>query len=131
MIKILISDDIEIIMNTLKKIVENIDVAKEIKTAKTYDDIIYMLKHYKPDIIISDIIKNTEARIFKIAKEYNKNIDYSPKFILISGMDKNYIEYNIVKYELNNIIAYISKPFAEEEIKQVLNYYIYNIEKNN
>lgn len=121
--KILISDDIEIIRNTLKRIVENIDRIDEIKTAKTYDDIIYMMEQYKPDIIITDIIKNGEEKIFSIAKEY-KNNDYNPKFILVSGMDKRYIEFNIAKYKLNNIIAYITKPFKEENIKKILNDYI-------
>lgn len=121
--KILISDDIEIIRNTLKKIVENIDGIEEIKIAKTYDDIIYMMKQYKPDIIITDIIKYGEEKIFTIAKEYENN-DYNPKFILISGMDKEYVEFNIAKYKLNNIIAYITKPFKEENIKKTLNDYI-------
>jgi len=123
MLNVLISDDIEIIRNTLKRIVEKIDGIKEVKTAKNYDDINYMIKNYKPDIIITDIIKNGEANIFNIAKQYQDN-KYNSKFILISGMDRKYIEYNIAEYQLNNIIAFISKPFREEEVKKVLNEYI-------
>lgn len=123
--KVLISDDIEIIRNSLKKIVEKIDSIKEVKIAKNYDDITCMIKKYKPDIIITDIIKNGEANIFYIAKEY-KNNTYKPKFVLISGMDKKYIENKINEFELDNIIAYISKPFTEEGVKKVLIDYILN-----
>ena len=114
--RILISDDIEIIRNTLKKIVKNIDGIEIVGLAGTYDAEIDMINRFKPDIVITDIIKNKQENTFEIVKQYS-NKQYSPKFLFVSGLDKEYIKYEVIKNKLDNVAGYIHKPFSELEIE--------------
>lgn len=114
--KLLISDDIEIIRNTLVKIVKNINEIQIVGVAKNYEEELYMINRFKPDIVITDIIKNKQENTFEIVKQYS-NKQYSPKFLLVSGLDKDYIEYQVTKNKLDNVVGYIHKPFSELAIE--------------
>ena len=74
-----------------------------------------MIENLNPDIIVTDLVKNGMEKAFDIAKKYNDK-----RFILVTGMDKEYVNYKIVKYNLNNIIAYVQKPFSRDSLKEVI-----------
>lgn len=115
MVKILISEDIDIIRDLIEHIIMEIEGISIIGKSKSYEEDIQMIENLNPDIIVTDLVKNGVEKAFDIAKKYNDK-----RFILVTGMDKEYVNYKILKYNLNNIIACISKPFSRDNLKSII-----------
>lgn len=117
MIKILIADDVEIIRNNIAKIISNINIDEInlIGVAKNFEEEKYMIENLNPDVVITNVVKKERKSIFEIEKIYCNRKD-TPKFILVSGLDKEFIRYEVTKNKLDNIIGFIHKPFSEQSI---------------
>lgn len=119
MIKILISEDIDIIGKNIEKIVSSISKTEIIGITKTLEETEYVIEKLKPDVVITDIKKNKNREIFEIIDSY-KSKNKSLKFIFITGFNIEYINYKISKYKLDNIIGYVQKPFSDQATKRYI-----------
>ena len=57
MLKILISDDNEMIKNIIESAVYKMNIEKEIFTAKDFDEELQIIDEFKPHLVITDIAK--------------------------------------------------------------------------
>lgn len=120
MIKVIISDDIKIIRDSIETIVSKMKNIEIVGKTNNYEEEINLIKKYKPNVIITDIVKNREEKAFEIIKSFT-NSKWNPKFLLVTGMDKEDIKYQILKYKLNNNnIGYVQKPFSKEDIVKAI-----------
>ena len=123
MLKILISDDNEMIKNIIESAVDKMDLEKEIFTAKNFDEELQIIDEFKPHLVITDIAKENRYSKggFDIIQKYN-NTNKSPIFIIVSGYNMHYeIEQNNIK----NVWKCFQKPFRTEDLVKE----IYNIDK--
>ena len=114
-IKVLISEDIDIIRDIIEQVVKEITGLTVIGKSKSYEEDIDIIEKLSPDIIMTDLVKNETEKALDVAKKYNDK-----KFILITGMDKRYVSFKILKNNLNNIIACVSKPFSRDSLKSII-----------
>lgn len=120
MIKVIISDDIKIIRDSIEIIVSKMENIEIVGKTNNYKEEINLIKKYKPNVIITDTVKNREGKTFEIIKSFT-NSKWNPKFLLVTGMDKEDINYQILKYKLNNNnIGYVQKPFSKEDIVKAI-----------
>ena len=111
MIKILIADDMKIIRDCIKIIIEKNSDFEVIGCACNGLEAIEMCEKYKPDIILMDIMMpelNGIDAIIKIKKE-NKNV----KILVLSSVGD---EDNIIKSIKNGADGYVLKDIGVEEL---------------
>lgn len=120
MIRILISDDIKIIRDSLKEIIKKISKVELVGSVKSLEEELEMIEKFKPDLVLTDIVKDGKEKILKVVKEHSDKKS-NTKFIFITGMEKEYVRYQIAKNKLNNVIGIVHKPFIEQEIINIVN----------
>lgn len=109
-IKIIVADDnrsfCEIIVDYLKKY-EFIEV---LGVANNDEEEITMIERLKPEIVITDLVRNRRYTGLKIIKDY-QNKKVRPKFLIISADEKEY-----VKMQGIEIDEYVEKPCLDYSI---------------
>ena len=130
-IKLLIADDNIGFCDLLNKELEKEKDIQVVGIANTDEEEIRIIDELKPDIVVTDLMRNRKYSGLEIIREYSKKKN-SPYFLVISADEKRYV---IDENENLKICAYIQKkPFEfqfdkiTEEIKKTKNQI--NVENN-
>lgn len=124
-IKIIIADDNIGFCDLLKKFLEKNEDIEILGLAHTDDEEIKQIEELKPEIVITDLMRNHKYTGLHIIEEYMKR-DKHPEFLIISADKKeDTISTNI------KIGGYIEKPFFDYDsiiqelrrIKEEINIY--------
>lgn len=83
-IKVLIVDDSKIECEFLRKELEKHENIEILGIANTDEDEIKMIEELKPEIVITDLMRNGEYSGFNIIKDYAEK-EESPQFLIISA----------------------------------------------
>lgn len=119
-IKVLIVDDNKEIANFIKLKLERFELIDIVAVCFSSEDEKKLIDRLKPDIVITDIVRNGKESGFEIIKMYRRN-GKNPKFLVITSQDfkLEYIEltegfikktianYELVEKELRKIIEEI------------------------
>lgn len=123
-IKLVIADDNIGFCDLLNKELEKEDDIQVVGIANTDEEEIRIIDELKPDIVVTDLMRNRKYSGLEIIREYSKKKN-SPYFLVISADEKRYV---IDENENLKICAYIQKkPFEfqfdkiTEEIKKIRN----------
>ncbi|MDO5555580.1 MAG: response regulator [Clostridia bacterium] len=119
-IKILIADDNKAFCELLSKYLINFQNIEILGVANSDEDEISMIDNLKPEIVITDLMRNKKYSGLEIIKKY-KQKEKSPIFLIISACDSRTI---IDKNEELNIGGFINKPFLDyliivEELERI------------
>lgn len=109
-IKIIIADDNIHICNFVRKFLEKYEDIEILGIANTDEDEIKMIEELKPEIVITDLMRNHKYTGLDIIKDYQNKKD-APKFLVISADE----ERNVIRDGLK-VAGYIKKPFFNYEI---------------
>lgn len=109
-IKVIIADDNKPICEFIKKYLEQYEEIKILGVANTDEEEVEMIENLKPDIVITDLMRNHKYTGLEIIKEYYKKRN-SPEFLVISAE----LEQNVIKDGLE-VAGYIKKPFSDYKI---------------
>ncbi|HBC85030.1 MAG TPA: hypothetical protein DCZ30_06510 [Clostridiales bacterium] len=111
-IKIIIADDNKTICKFMSEYLEKYDDIKILGIANTDEEEIQMIEELKPEIVVTDLMRNHKYTGLDIIKEYSTRKD-SPKFLVISVDTRE----KIIRDGLE-VAGYIQKgiPFNYEEI---------------
>ena len=82
-IKIIIADDDIKICEEIKEKLKNYESIKVIGIANTDEEEIRMIEELKPDVVVTDLMRNHKFTGLDIIKDYSEK-DESPKFIIVS-----------------------------------------------
>lgn len=107
-IKVIIADDNEEICKMIKKELEQYDEIKVLSICYSDQDELKLIKELKPDVVITDIVRNGIKSGLEIIKKI-KNTEKSPRFLVISAADYS-VEY------INIIDGFIKKPIIDMEV---------------
>ena len=103
-IKIVIADDNTYFCKFLNDYLKKYEDIEILETANNDDDEIRMIEELKPDIVITDLMREDKYTGLDIIKRY-KDIKQSPQFLVISGDFKKDIIDNCMK-----VAGHIRKP---------------------
>lgn len=109
-IRIIIADDNVYWCELIKKFLENYKDIEILGIANTDEDEVKMIEELKPDIVLTDLMRNhryTGLEIIKDYKEKNKDV----AFLVISADEKADVINNGLEVD-----GYIKKPFMDYEI---------------
>lgn len=109
-IKIIIADDNIIICELIRKFLEKYEDIEILGIANTDEKEIKMIDELKPEIVITDLMRNHRYTGVDIIKNYQNRQD-SPEFLVISADE----ERNVIRDGLK-VAGYIKKPFWDYEI---------------
>lgn len=114
-IRIIVAEDNEVINNQIKNFLQQYEEIEIVGCCFTAEQELEMIDKLKPDIVITDLVKNGELSGMDIIRK-NKTEGGSPKFLVITGSDE--IDYSIVD-------GVIKKPFINmnliyKEIKKII-----------
>lgn len=109
-IKIIIADDNIHICKFIKEFLEKYEEIEILGIANTDEDEIRMIEEYKPDIVITDLMRYHKYTGLDIIKSYENKKD-APKFLVISADEERYVIEKGLK-----VAGYIKKPFYNYEI---------------
>ena len=113
--KILIADDNKTIAGMMKSFIEKNSKFKILKIATSSKEQLKMMKKYKPDVILTDIIRKGEnVSGLDIIMDYEGQ-NRNEKFILVTASDKREFFRNDEEMP-RNIIGYLRKPFEWNEL---------------
>ena len=108
-IKIIIADDDIKICEEIKDKLKNYESIGVIGIANTDEEEIRMIEELKPDVVVTDLMRNHKFTGLDIIKAYSEK-DESPKFIIVS-FSPDYGLWNIYK----NIADYVFKfPYIND-----------------
>lgn len=109
-IKIVIADDNKGVCDLLKNFLKNYKDIKILGIANTDEQEIEMIENLKPDIVITDLVRNHQYTGLDIIKEYYTKC-IGPEFLVISSdIKKEVINDNL------KVAGYIKKPFSDYEL---------------
>lgn len=106
-IKVLIADDNVAFCDNLKVFLEQYEEIQILGIANNDEDEIRMIEELKPEIVITDLLRNHKYTGLQIIKDYN-NKKNSPEFLIISADKKE----DVIDENLK-IGGYIKKPFFD------------------
>lgn len=109
-IKIIIADDNKVVCNFMEKYLKNYDDIEILGIANTDEEEIDMIEKLKPEIVITDLLRNNKYTGLDIIKKYSEN-KIAPEFLVISADRKQ----DIIGDELK-VAGYIEKPFENYDI---------------
>lgn len=112
--KILIADDNERMVNTLKELVSSQEDMEVVATASDGVDAVEKIKMFQPDVVLLDIIMPKLDGLGVIEKvRANDDAEKTPEFIVISGIGQDVVTENA--FELG-AAYYIMKPFDNDVV---------------
>ena len=82
-VKLIIADDSKEECQFLRKAIEKYEDIEILGIANTDTEEIEMIENLKPEIVITDLMRNGEFTGFNIIKEYYTK-EYSPKFLIVT-----------------------------------------------
>lgn len=108
-IKIIIADDNIHMCKFIKDFLEKYEDIEILEIANTDEKEIKMIENLKPDIVITDLVRNHKYTGLEIIKKYfsNKN---GPEFLVISADEKRLVINNGLE-----VAGYIKKPIDDYE----------------
>ncbi len=109
-IRVLIADDNKEICVFISNFLKEKGDVEILGIANTDEDEIKMIDNLKPEIVITDLMRNHENTGLDIIKKYY-NKDNSPEFLVISAGERNEITYENI-----TVAGFIKKPFFDYEI---------------
>lgn len=109
-IKVIIADDNIVFCNTMKVYLETYEEIEVLGTAYTDEEEIKMIQKLKPDIVITDLIRNHKYTGLEIIKYYVAQGN-SPQFLVISADNRN----DILNQQLQ-VGGYIIKPILDYSV---------------
>lgn len=124
-INVLIAEDIEIIAELMKKILETKENINIIGIANDGKDEIQKISDLKPDIVVTDNNMPFIDGIDVIDMVYNSNMEYKPKFILVTGNNDFKIRNRAIDL---GVVDVIYKPICDwGKLFESINYAINSI----
>lgn len=108
--KIIIADDNVHICEFTKKFLEKYEDVEIIGVANTDEEEVRMIEELKPEIVITDLMRNHKYTGLDIIKNYQNKKD-APQFLVVSADE----ERNVIRDGIK-IAGYIKKPFSDYEI---------------
>lgn len=109
-IKIIIADDYNIFCEMIRDYLIKYEEIEILGIANTDEEEIRMIEELKPEIVITDLMRNRTYSGLKIIEDYS-NKKERPEFLVISADEKDDVIRNDVK-----IAGYIKKPFNNYSI---------------
>jgi CheY-like chemotaxis protein len=109
-IKIIIADDNVHICEFIRKFLEKYEDIEILGIANTDEDELKMIEKLKPEIVITDLMRNHKYTGLDIIKNY-QNKKEAPEFLVISADE----ERSVIRDGLE-VAGYIKKPFLSYEI---------------
>ena len=106
-IKVIIAEDNKEINNFIKQYLENYEEIEILGSAYTNLEEIKLIENVKPEIVITDLLRNNILSGLEIIKKY-KQKSKTPKFLVITA-NSELIDPNIMD-------GFISKPILNYEI---------------
>lgn len=113
-IKIIIADDNKNMCELLEDYLKRYDDIEILAIANTDEEEINMIETLKPDIVITDLVRNYRYTGLDIIKKYYTD-KKGPEFLVISADRKQDVINNGLE-----VAGYIQKPFNYEEIYKEL-----------
>ncbi len=108
-IRIIIADDNKGLCDLLKKFLINYNDIEILGIVNTDEEEIEMIDKLKPDIVITDLVRNHKYTGLEIIKEYFLN-KKGPEFLVISADEKRFVINNGLE-----VAGYIKKPIDNYE----------------
>ena len=109
-IKVIIADDNKAICNLYQDYLKSYDNIKILSVVNTDEEEIEAIEKLKPDIVITDLVRNRKYSGLEIIKHYLKK-GGGPEFLVISADSKDDIMLRDV-----HMAGYIQKPFMDYSI---------------
>lgn len=109
-IKIIIADDNKGFCDLLLKYFKKYEDVEILAIAYTDEEEIKQIEELKPEIVVTDLVRNHKYTGLDIIKEYSQKKEH-PKFLVISADKKEDIFCENLKIE-----GYIKKPFDDYDI---------------
>ena len=109
-IKIVIADDNTYFCKFLNDYLKKYEDIEILGIANTDEDEVKMIEELKPEIVITDLMRNHKYTGLDIIKDY-QNKKGAPEFLIISADE----EINVIRNGLK-VAGYIKKPFLNYEI---------------
>lgn len=109
-IKIIIADDNRYVCNLYKEYLEKYEDIKILGIANTDEQEIDMIENLKPEIVITDLMRNRKYTALEIIKDYFER-KKGPEFLVISSDIKS----DVIKNGLE-VAGYIQKPVLDYQV---------------
>ena len=106
-IKIIIADDNFAVCDILESYLKKFEDVEILGIANTDEEEIKLIETLKPDIVISDLVRNYKYTGLDIIKQYNKKKD-RPKFLVLTGDRKEDFIHENVEFD-----GFIQKPCCD------------------
>lgn len=106
-IKVIIADDNKALCSLYQRYLEKFDEIEILAIANNDEEEIAAIDNLKPDIVITDLVRNKKYSGLEIIKDYLKK-GSGPEFLVISADNKDDILLRDV-----NFAGYIQKPFTD------------------
>jgi len=120
-IRVVIADDVEVITQSLKAVLEKDERIEVIGIANDGEEEWNKILELKPDLVFTDNQMPKLNGIQVIEKMFNSDIANKPKFVLVTA-DRDMELYN--KAYKNGTILIINKPVDEKRIKDAIDEYV-------
>ena len=114
----LVVDDNKNIANSISKVISKMGYSAE--NACNGKEALLMLEKKKFDGVITDISMPVMGGLELADKIYEKWGVYAPRVILVSG---EFSKFNARDYLKKGVVCLLSKPFAVEDLKDIINYF--------
>ena len=107
-IRVIIADDNKEMNEFLKNYLENFEEIHVLGCCYSDEEEVKMIEELKPDVVITDIIRNGRPSGLEIMKRYKKR-EMIPKFLVITAGTDDLIDIEIMD-------GYIRKPIVDYEL---------------
>ena len=104
-IKVIIADDNKIMNDFIRNYLSKFDEIEVLGSSYSDEEEIFMIENLKPEIVITDLVRNNTLSGLEIIKKY-KNKSNIPKFLVITAGGENLINTKIMD-------GYIKKPIID------------------
>ena len=131
-IKVIIVDDNEIANDFIRNYLEGFEEVEVLGSCYSDEEEILMIDELKPEIVITDLVRNNTLSGLDILKRY-KEVSNSPKFLVVTAGGEDLIDTKVMD-------GYIKKPIINynliiQELKKIKEQIIFerlpdNIPKN-
>ena len=111
-IKVVLADDNLIMCKFLADYLKNVDDVEIVGIANNDREEIQLIEKFKPDVVITDLVRNGKYTGLEIIKRYGNGKE-TPYFLVISADKKEDVMTNTENLKL---LGYITKPFTDYSV---------------